>query len=93
MDRPALRTEASWLAHLVIQVQPATPLEPAPRKRRRDPVVPLANSDGPRGVAASILVYESSDRGANEREAFIQIFGFSIVFPRHAGCTTQQGKA
>ena len=38
--------------------------------------MPLANSDGHRGVAAGILVYESSDRGANAREAFIQISDF-----------------
>ena len=42
--------------------------------------MPLANSDGPRGVAASILVYESSDRGANAREAFVQISDFPLVF-------------
>ena len=42
--------------------------------------MPLANSDGPRGVAASILVYESSDRGANAREAFIQISDFPLFF-------------
>ena len=75
-----MRTEASWLAQLTIQVKPAAPLEPAPSKQRRDPVMPLANSDGLRGVAASIPVYESSGRGANAREAFIQISDFPLFF-------------
>ena len=42
--------------------------------------MPLANSDGLLGVAASIPVYESSGRGANARETFIQISDFPLFF-------------